>query len=203
MRQEIITYDLFCETAQKMVQHNERITVRTLHSHIGGSFAKLGDFLKRWRNEQAYAQSQADKEISSNLKQAILAEMGKAVAEVKSRLEVQLAQSGEQLDEANEVIAKQENDLEGYQQQLHEWQQKSVILEALNKQQLQKIQALENKLEQSIQQRHETDKKAVVAETKCLELEKLLTRYEKQAAFELENNPSRKKALPRKTTLSA
>jgi hypothetical protein len=54
MRQELVTYDLFCQAVQKMQEHHEKLSVHTLLNHTGGSFAKIADFLGRWRQEQAH-----------------------------------------------------------------------------------------------------------------------------------------------------
>ncbi|HVY53377.1 MAG TPA: DNA-binding protein, partial [Gammaproteobacteria bacterium] len=150
MRQELITYDLFCQATQKMQEQGEKISVRTIHSHIGGSFAKLAGFLKRWRAEQAHAQSLIDHELSTNLKQAILAEIGKAVAETKSKLEAQIAQDGEQLDEAHEALARQEKTLEEYEQQINALQQQVGVMQQIQSQHVARIALLERKLEESI-----------------------------------------------------
>src|ERR1700688_3468484 len=118
MRQELITYDTFCQAVQNMQGQGEKISVRTILSHTGGSFVKIADFLKRWRAEQAHAQAQVDRELSPNLRQAILAEIGKAVTETKISYETQLNQTNDQLEEAHEALAKQENMLEEYEQQI-------------------------------------------------------------------------------------
>ena len=108
MRRDTITYDVFCETIQKMLADGEKISVRTVISHIGGAFGTVAAYLKRWRQEQAYAQSMVDRDISANLRKAILAEVGAAVAETKSQHQAQLTQVNEQLDETLEALTRQE-----------------------------------------------------------------------------------------------
>lgn len=179
MRQEIVTYDVFCQAIQKMLERGEEISVRTVLSHTGGSFAKIAVFLKRWRQEQAHVQT-TDHELSPNLKQAILAEIGKAVTTARTLLEKQVAQMGEQLDEAIEALAKQEKTLGDYEQQVNQLNQQLAIANQTQAQQAEKIQSLEKKLEQSIRDQHEADKRAAVAETRCSELEKQLIKQEKQ-----------------------
>ncbi|HVV69627.1 MAG TPA: DNA-binding protein [Patescibacteria group bacterium] len=178
MRQELITYDLFCQAALKMQDDGEKISVRTIHSHIGGSFAKLAVFLKRWRTEQSHAQSQVDHEISTNLRQAILAEIGKAKAETKAQSEIQLSQANEQLEEAHEALAKQEIALEECTQQISQLKQQIAVMNEMQNQQAEKFQALEKKLEQAIAAQHIADKQAAIAETRCSELEKQLLKKE-------------------------
>jgi hypothetical protein len=41
MRQELVTYDLFCQAVQKMQEHHEKLSVHTLLNHTGSSFAKM------------------------------------------------------------------------------------------------------------------------------------------------------------------
>jgi len=179
MRQEIVTYDVFCQAIQKMQGRGEEISVRTVLSHTGGSFPKISDFLKRWRQEQAHAQT-IDHELSPNLKQAMLAEIGKAVTATKNLLEKQVAQAGEQLDEAIEALAKQEKALDDYEQQVNQLNQQLAIAKQIQAQQVEKIQSLEKKLEQSVRDQHEIDKRAAVAEMRCAELEKQLAKQEQQ-----------------------
>lgn len=180
MRQEIVTYDIFCQAIQKMQLQGEKISVRAVHSHIGGSFAKVAGFLRLWQQEQTHAKSLISSELSTNLRQAILAEIGKAVTEAKALLEKQLAQANSQLDETCEAIAKQEKALADYDEQVTKLNQELAVANQLQEQQVEKIQALEKKLEQSMQSQHEVDKRAVIAETRCAELEKQLVKWEKE-----------------------
>src|ERR1700733_1045722 len=128
MRHELITYDIFCQAVQEMQDAGEKLSVRTILSHTGGSFAKVASFLKRWREVQAHSQSQVNREMSVNLRQAILAEVGKAAAEAKNLYEAELAQAGEQLDEAHEALAKQEKTLEEYERQIQQLNQQNDVM---------------------------------------------------------------------------
>ncbi len=174
MRQELITYDTFCQAVQKMQEHGEKILVRTILSHTGGSFAKIAAFLKRWREEQAYTQSQIDHEISPHLKQAILAEIGKAEAQAKVALEAQVAQASEQLEETCEILAKQEKMLEDYEQQVNQLNQQVAVMTQLHTQHEEKMQVLEKKLEQAVAAHYAADKQAAIADTRYAELVKQL-----------------------------
>ena len=180
MRQVLVTYDTFCQAIQSMQTQGEKISVRTILSHTGGSFSKIAEFLKRWLAEQAHAQSQVDRELSPNLRQAILVEIGKAVADTKTSYETQLNQANEQLEEAHEALAKQEKNSEAFEQQIDQLNQQLAIAHQLQAQQMEKIQWLETKLEQSIQAQHEADKKAAISETRYAELEKQVNKQEKK-----------------------
>lgn len=169
MRQEVVTYDLFCQVVQKMQEQHEKLSVRTILNHTGGSFAKIADFLKRWRQEQAHAQSLTDHELSANLRQALRAELGKAVTETKALLEDQLSRTNDQLDEAHEALAKQEQALADYEQQVTQMSQQLAIADQMQTQQAERIALLEHKLEQSHLAQHEADKRAAIAETRCTE----------------------------------
>lgn len=181
MRQTLVTYDIFCQAVQAMQDQGEKISVRTILSHTGGSFSKIAEFLKRWRGEQAHVESQIDRELSPNLRQAILAEIGKAVTETKNTHEKQLSQTNEQLEEANEVLVKQENLLEEQEQQIIQLNQQIAITAQMQAQQAEKIQVLEKKLEETITAQHQADKQAAIAETRCVELEKQLAKQERGA----------------------
>jgi chromosome segregation ATPase len=178
MRQETITYDVFYQAIQKMQAENEKISVRTVLSHIGGSFPKVAGFLKRWRQEQAHAQAAINHELSPNVRQVIIAEIGKAVAETKAFFEKQLAEASEQIDETNEALSKQERRIEDYEQEIYQLNQQLATANELPAKQLEKITSLEKKLEQTIEAQHRADKQAAIAETRCNELEKQLARQE-------------------------
>lgn len=172
MRQELITYDIFCQTVQRMQEQGEKISVRTILSHTGGSFAKIADFLKRWRTEQAYAQSQTGREISPHLTQAILTEIGKAEEQIKAVLEAQLTQANEQLEETHESFSKQEKLIEAYEQQIVQLNQQVAVMTQVQHQQLERMQQLEKKLEHTVEAQHSADKRAAIAEARYAELEK-------------------------------
>ena len=188
MRQALITYDIFCQTVQNMQSQAEKISVRTILSHTGGSFSKIAEFLKQWRAEQAHAETQIDRELSPNLRQAILAEIGKVVAETKDTYEKQLNQTNEQLEEANEALAKQETLLEEREQQITQLNQQLAVATEMQAQQAEKIQILEKKLEETTAAQHQADKQAAIAETRYAELEKQLLKQEKEAVL---SNPKR------------
>lgn len=182
MRHELVTYDIFCQTIQNMQVQGEKISIRTILSHTGGSFAKIADFLKRWRTEQAHAQSQVDRELSPNLRQAILAEIGKAAADTKALFEGQLSQANDQLEEAHEALAKQEKTLAEYEQQIEQANQQIAIANQIQVQLTDKIASLESKLEKAIEAQHKADKQAAIAETRFAELEKQLIKLEREEA---------------------
>lgn len=188
---QVITYDLFCQTVQKMQTEGEKITVRAIFSHTGGSFPKIAIFLKQWRQEQAHAQT-IDHELSPNLKQAILVEIGKAVTTIKSLLEKQLAQTSEQLDETIEALTKQEKALEDNEQQINQLKQQLAVAKQLHDQQKDNIQALEKKLAQAIDGQYQNDKRAAIAEMRCAELEKQLTKMEKQETQKITKKAAKK-----------
>jgi hypothetical protein len=186
MRPEMITYEVFCQTAQKMQARGEKISVRAVLSHTRGSFSKIAAFLKQWRQEQEQAQSATDCELSLNLKQAMLAEIGKAVTETKTLFVTRLAQVNDQLDEAQEVLTKQEKALEEAEQEIKQLHQALFVKEQLQIQQAEKIQALEDKLEKSVHAAHEADKRAAVAEDSLLKQEKILEVLEKRLALSIQ-----------------
>ncbi|HVV67738.1 MAG TPA: DNA-binding protein [Gammaproteobacteria bacterium] len=181
MRRDTITYDVFCQTVQKMQLAGEKISVRTILSHIGGAFGTIATFLNRWKKEQSYAQSVIDRDLSASLRKAILAEIGQAVAETKEQSQSQIDQTNEQLEETLETLARQEATLDAYEAQTKQLEQQLSTATSIQAQQLDRIALLEKKLEDYLQNQHETDKRAAVAEARCQELEKQLSRLEKAA----------------------
>src|SRR3990172_8724735 len=92
MKTEQVTYEKFSAVVKRMVENGEKLTVRSVHSRLGGSFGKLSEFLKRWEQERAYLSLIKQGDISDTLRQAMLSEVGRAVGEAKAALENQLQQ---------------------------------------------------------------------------------------------------------------
>lgn len=111
MKTEQVTYDKFYQIANKMLENDEKLTVRNVHGRLGGSFGKVSEFLKRFEQERAYLSFAKQGDVSDPLRQAILGEIGKAVSEAKTVLEAQMTQLSSHLEEANEQLNEQEKNL--------------------------------------------------------------------------------------------
>ncbi len=105
MKPEQITYEKFCQIATKMLENEEKLTVRAVHGRLGGSFSKISTYLKQFEQERVYMSASRRNDVSDSLRQAMLAEIGMAVEETKTMLEKQLRQVTGQLDEANEQLS--------------------------------------------------------------------------------------------------
>ena len=127
MKSEQITYDKFCQVVAKMLENEEKLTVRAVHGRLGGSFSKISTYLKQFEQERAYMSSSRQSDVSDSLRQAVLAEIGKAVDETKMALEKQLRQVTEQLDEANEQLSVQEAAIVELQNELANTKEKLAL----------------------------------------------------------------------------
>jgi len=108
MKTEQVTYDKFLQIVEQMRKNSEKLTVRNVLAQTGGSFGKVSEFLKRFEQEQAHLSLVSQTDISDALRQAILSEIGRFVAEAKSALEKQVVQLTAHLDEANAQLTEQE-----------------------------------------------------------------------------------------------
>ena len=178
MRPTLMTYEIFCEAVEKMQAQSEKISVRTVLSHTGGSFSTVASYLKRWREEKAHAQEALYVDISTNLRQAILSEVGKVVLENRAILEARLKEKTEELEETQEALQKQEKETQGYQEEVIVLRQRTAVLEELKAHQSHELKSLEKKLEERRQKEHEADKRATIAETRLIELERQLIKLE-------------------------
>lgn len=111
MKTEQVTYDKFLQTVEQMRKNNEKLTVRNVLAQTGGSFGKISEFLKRFEQEQAHLSLVSQTDISDHLRQTILSEIGRFVAEAKSALEQQVVQLNAHLNEANAQLTKQEQEI--------------------------------------------------------------------------------------------
>lgn len=126
MKTENVTYEKFLAVVQKMAAGGEKLTIRGVHSHLGGSFGKVSDFLKRYGQERANVSQAQQSNISDSLRQAILSEVGRAVGEAKLALESQLQQATEHLQEANEKLAEQEKTIKAQSQAIDALKEQAV-----------------------------------------------------------------------------
>lgn len=153
MKTEQVTYDKFSAVVQKMVENDEKLTVRSVHNRLGGSFGKISEFLKRWEQERSYLSLVKQGDISDHLRQAMLSEVGRAVGEAKTVLEAQLQQMTAHLDEANEKLTEQENEIENNSEQLLDIKEKLVLANQMNKEHEITYRDLSEKLESAIKEK--------------------------------------------------
>lgn len=117
MKTEQVTYDKFSQISNKMLENGEKLTIRSIHGRLGGSFGKISEFLKRFEQERTYLNFAKQGDISDQLRQSMLSEVGKAVSEAKALLESQLNQMASHLEEANEQLTEQEKSIEILQEE--------------------------------------------------------------------------------------
>lgn len=153
MKTEQITYDKFCQMVQKMVENSEKLTVRSVHSRLGGSFGKISEFLKRWEQERAYLNLVKQGDISDTLRQAMLSEVGRAVSEAKTALETQLQQVSDHLEEANEKLTEQEKMIEESSETVRDLKEKLVLAQQISKEHENAHRDLGDKLESAIKEK--------------------------------------------------
>jgi chromosome segregation ATPase len=82
---EVVTYDVVAKKIKELYDRDERISVRNVLSHTGGSTNKIVEFIKRWKNENQVIQ---DYSISSTLMVALAQErklITKMVSEAKEQ----------------------------------------------------------------------------------------------------------------------
>lgn len=133
MKTEQVIYDKFSQTVQKMIENGEKLTVRSVLSRTGGSFGKISDFLKRFEQERAYLNLSKQSDISDTLRQSILSEVGRAVGEARSVLEIQIQQLTTHLEEANERLSEQEKIIEENSEIIRESKEKLILTEQISK----------------------------------------------------------------------
>ena len=153
MKTEQVTYDKFSSMVQKMVENGEKLTVRSVHNRLGGSFGKLSEFLKRWEQERAYLSLVKQSDISENLRQAMLSEVGRAVGDAKAVLEAQLQQMTAHLDEANEKLTEQEKTIEDSSETLRDLKEKLALSHQINKDNETALRELDEKLKSAVEEK--------------------------------------------------
>ena len=153
MKPELVTYDKFSAMVQKMVENGEKLSVRSVHNRLGGSFGKISEFLKRWEQERAYLSLVKQGDISENLRQAMLSEVGRAVGEAKAVLETQLQQITEHLGEANERLTEQEKEIEESSEMVRDLKEKLVLANQMNKEHESANRDLSEKLKSAIEEK--------------------------------------------------
>lgn len=129
MKTEQVTYDIFLQSVEQMRKNGEKLTVRNVLSQTGGSFGKISVFLKRFEQEQAHLSLMSHTDISDTLRQAVLSEIGRFVAEAKSALDKQVLQLTAHLDEANAQLTEQEQAMSSLKEEATALKDKLMLAE--------------------------------------------------------------------------
>lgn len=184
MKRDSLTYAAVAEVCEQLIKAGEKPNQRKIQQRLGGSFSTILGFLTQWKTQHDFA-LQVDTDLSDPFRQAVLAEIGRAVTQAKTRLESQLAEAGEQLQEAQGVLAEYEEKLNTAEQKIqaleeryHQYELRYTAdlsaaqtrIEEGEKREAQQHQALSELREQ----KHEADIRATRAETQTEALKEQL-----------------------------
>lgn len=188
-KKQPLTYQSIADACTQLVKSGGRPSVRKLHAQLGGSFSTISEYLQRWNQQTALAQS-AEADISDHLKQALLAEFGQIAQSVRHGLEQQLEDQTQQLAENQKLLKEYEDknrelgaQLQKSQQQLANQAAELEKTIAAHQAQLaekeQREAKLDARLQQLMQEKHLAEVKTAIAQTRVEECEKRITALEK------------------------
>jgi chromosome segregation ATPase len=111
MRNETVTYELVRAEINKLHFAGEKISVRNVLNKTGGSFAKISEYIKRWKGERLLLR---DDSISDNLTIAIKKEIDSAIRGEVAAKNQEIDTLNALLDESKSIITEFETKLSDY-----------------------------------------------------------------------------------------
>ncbi len=148
-----VSFEQVALACQSLLKEGQTVTVRAVMAKTGGAPGNISKFLQTWRSEQEnIALATVDEELSSQIKQAILAESARKTTLVKQQLSGKINAMEQQLAEMGELLLKSELEKDGLTLELQKMQQHTIELD--------KRLAI-------------ADQRLLDAQSRCQELEKL------------------------------
>ncbi len=180
-----ITYQRVSEACRELFATGKNPSVRVVRDRVGGgSHSILAEYIRRWRSEYELSE-RSSMEVSDELNQALRAEFTRVTQSIKERLELQIAERDNTIEENLGIIRELEEQNASYIDVMSK-RQKEQDANILDREK--KISVLEEKLKTAnlylkgakkdrdkyLEWYHEQKTKAAVAETKVEELAKQL-----------------------------
>jgi len=176
---ETVTQQAIFEACQTLIDAGSTPTVRKIADKIGGSYSKLSQGLREWRDQQVLANA-ATSEVSNELKQALLAEFSRITQSLKENLHLQLQEKDQQLKENLSILQEYETKIEALtthiqslktqarETQLHFEKQLAAAAAKLDES-TKRTANLEQQLNKMREEKHQADIRAAVFETQVKE----------------------------------
>jgi chromosome segregation ATPase len=159
-----INYAAFAKAANEIKASGQTPSVRLVRSRLGGgSNSTLVEYIRHWHSENALA-STVDDNISEPFKQALLAEFGRVVKNVRDHLEEQLSQERTQAKETNDLLSESEARTTELEEQLKEEKQESDKTILQLEKQLAAMEERSTELQRQIDKLEEHLKESVIAQ---------------------------------------
>jgi chromosome segregation ATPase len=120
MKHETVTYEVVRTEINKLHFEGEKISVRNVLNKTGGSFAKISDYIKRWKDERRILR---DDTISENLTLAIKKEINDA-------LKSEIAAKNQALDSVTSLLEESKSIITEYEAKICDYdeiQQKLLL----------------------------------------------------------------------------
>jgi|SRR6185437_5801054 len=133
MKHETVTYEVVCAEINQLHSEGEKISVRNVLNKTGGSFAKISDYIKRWKDDRRILR---DDNISENLTLAIKKEIDNAIKSEIAAKNQTIDSVNSLLEESKGIITEYEAkicDYDEIQQKLLSAQEEVNKLEAKSK----------------------------------------------------------------------
>ena len=183
-----VTYEQVAIACQSLLKEGRDITARAILAKTGGSPNHVVKLWQRWRQEKEdIALAAVDEEVSSQVKQAILAECARKTALVKNQWADKVATTEKQLDEMGEMLLQMslEKDrltleLNKAQQHVIEQDKRQAIADQRLLDAQSRCQELENLYRESALARERAHTEKVMIEKQNQALEKRLANLEQQ-----------------------
>lgn len=184
-----ISYALVANACVELIQQGNTPSVRKLRAHLGiGSFSTLQPHYHRWQDEQRLSQK-VEADLSPAFRQVFLAKIGRATEALEKKMTEDLGLEKERLAEAQNLLLECESQMEelknsseanhkAAEQNRLKLEREVITATALTEDHAKREKEYQHQIENLRQELRQAELKAAVSETKLIELEKQLNRYE-------------------------
>jgi len=184
-----ISYVAVANACVELINQGDKPSLRKLREHLGGgSLSTIHPHYHRWQDEQRLSQK-TELDLSDTFRQAVLAEIGRATEVLEKKMTEDLGLEKERLAEAQALLLECETQMEklkedseanqkAAEQKRLKLERELTIATALAEYNAKREKEYQQQIETLRQEAQKAELKSAVSETKLIELEKQLNRYE-------------------------
>jgi chromosome segregation ATPase len=153
-----VSFEEVAAVCNKYQSENRKISIRTVHAELKGSpsFKTVSELIDRWREQQREI-SAHHSVISENLRNSIMAEIGRNITATRSELEEKVKESNDKVVELLALLAELETHTENLSKKLQSSAEETVAIRTALEKELvaaeERIKAAEKRSEECLQER--------------------------------------------------
>jgi len=167
-----ISFEEVAAVCNKYQSENRKISIRTVHSELQGSpsFKTVSELIDRWREQQREI-SAHHSVISENLRNSIMAEIGRNITATRSELDEKVKESNDKVVELLALLAEAESHTENLNNKLQSSAEETMATRSALEKELvaaeERIKAAEKRSEECLHERDITMRTLEISRTEA------------------------------------